>query len=71
VYGVPDPKWGEAVKAVVEIATPARLTGEQVSEFVGTRIARFKRPHLVAFCEALPRGADGAVDRDAVKERWK
>ena len=71
VYGVPDPKWGEAVKAVVETAAPARLTGEQVSEFVGTRIARFKRPHLVAFCEALPRGADGAVDRDAVKERWR
>ncbi|HSB40991.1 MAG TPA: hypothetical protein VLK28_04125 [Methylomirabilota bacterium] len=71
VYGVPDPKWGEAVKAVVEIAAPGTHTAEQVSEFVGARIARFKRPHAVAFCEALPRTADGAVDRDAVKERWK
>jgi acyl-CoA synthetase (AMP-forming)/AMP-acid ligase II len=71
VYGIPDAKWGEAVKAVVEVAAPGTHTGEQVSEFVGARIARFKRPHVVAFCEALPRTAEGAVDRDAVKERWK
>ena len=29
-----------------------------------------KRPHAVAFTEALPRTADGAVDRDAVKAAW-
>ena len=70
VYGVPDPRWGEAVKAVVEIAGGARPTVEQVSDFVGDRIARFKRPQVVVFTEALPRGADGSVDRDAVKARW-
>ena len=41
-----------------------------MTDFVGTKIARFKRPHVVVFCEALPRGADGLVDRDAVKARW-
>jgi acyl-CoA synthetase (AMP-forming)/AMP-acid ligase II len=70
VYGVPDVKWGEAVKAVVEVAEPGRHTAQQVTDFVGTKIARFKRPHVVVFCEALPRGADGLVDRDAVKARW-
>jgi acyl-CoA synthetase (AMP-forming)/AMP-acid ligase II len=70
VYGVPDVKWGEAVKAVVEVAQPGRHTAQQVTDFVGTKIARFKRPHVVVFCEALPRGADGLVDRDAVKARW-
>jgi long-chain acyl-CoA synthetase len=70
VYGVPDPRWGEAVKAVVEIAAGARPTAQQVSDFVGDRIARFKRPQVVVFTEALPRGADGSVDRDAVKARW-
>jgi acyl-CoA synthetase (AMP-forming)/AMP-acid ligase II len=67
VYGIPDPRWGEAVKAVVEVKAAGRYTAQQVSEFVGSRIARFKRPHVVAFTEALPRTADGAVDRDAVK----
>jgi acyl-CoA synthetase (AMP-forming)/AMP-acid ligase II len=70
VYGIPDPKWGEAVKAVVEVAAPGAHTAQQVTDFVGGKIARFKRPHVVAFCDALPRGADGAVDREAVKARW-
>ena len=70
VYGVPDPRWGEAVKAVVEVEGESRPTAQQVGDFVGERIARFKRPHVVVFTDALPRTADGAVDRDAVKARW-
>jgi acyl-CoA synthetase (AMP-forming)/AMP-acid ligase II len=70
VYGVPDVKWGEAVKAVVEVKAVGRYTAQQVTDFVGARIARFKRPHLVAFTDALPRTADGAVDRDAVKAKF-
>ena len=70
VYGIPDVKWGEAIKAVVEVKPAGRYTAEDVSHFVGTRIARFKRPHAVAFTDALPRTADGAVDREAVKGHW-
>src|SRR5947199_24699 len=47
VYGIPDPKWGEAIKAVVEVKTDGRYTAQQVSDFVGSKIARFKRPHVV------------------------
>jgi acyl-CoA synthetase (AMP-forming)/AMP-acid ligase II len=70
VFGIPDVKWGEAIKAVVEVKTAGRYTGEQVSDFVGSKIARFKRPHVVAFTDALPRTAEGAVDRESVKTRW-
>jgi acyl-CoA synthetase (AMP-forming)/AMP-acid ligase II len=70
VFGIPDARWGEAVKAVVELGPAAACTAQQVTEFVGARIARFKRPQVVAFCDALPRTAEGAVDRDAVKARW-
>lgn len=70
VYGIPDAKWGEAIKAVVEVKVSGELTAQQVSDFVGSKIARFKRPHAVAFTEALPRTAEGAVDRDAVKAKW-
>ena len=70
VYGIPDARWGEAIKAVVEVGAGARYTAEQVTEFVGGKIARFKRPHAVVFCEALPRGAEGVIDRDAVKAKW-
>jgi acyl-CoA synthetase (AMP-forming)/AMP-acid ligase II len=70
VFGVADAKWGEAVKAVVEVRPAGRYTAQQVGDFVGSRIARFKRPSRVEFTETLPRTADGGVDRDAVKARW-
>jgi acyl-CoA synthetase (AMP-forming)/AMP-acid ligase II len=70
VYGIPDVKWGEAIKAVVEVRPADRYTAQQVSDFVASKIARFKRPSRVAFTEVLPRTTEGGVDRDAVKTRW-
>ena len=70
VYGIPDAKWGEAIKAVVELEAARQYTAAQVSDFVASRIARFKRPQAVAFTDALPRTADGTVDREAVKATW-
>jgi acyl-CoA synthetase (AMP-forming)/AMP-acid ligase II len=70
VYGVADAKWGEAIKAVVEARPAGRHTAQQVIDFVGSKIARFKRPHAVVFTDRLPRKADGAVDRDAVRATW-
>lgn len=70
VYGIPDAKWGEAIKAVVEVKSAGRYTAQQVSDFVASKIARFKRPHVVVFADALARSADGGVDREAVKAKW-
>lgn len=70
VYGIPDARWGEAIKAVVEVKTAGRYTAQQVSDFVASKIARFKRPHVVVFADALTRSAEGGVDREAVKARW-
>ncbi len=70
VYGIPDPKWGEAIKAVVEVKSAGRYTAQQVSDFVASKIARFKRPHVVVFADALARSAEGIVDREAVKSKW-
>jgi long-chain acyl-CoA synthetase len=69
VFGVPDPKWGEGIKAVIE-TDRHDLDAEAVREHVGARIARYKRPGYVEFTTALPRKEDGAIDRDAAKERW-
>ncbi len=70
VYGIPDARWGEAIKAVVEVKADGGYTAQQVSDFVASRIARFKKPHVVVFTDALPRTAEGAVDRDGVKATW-
>jgi long-chain acyl-CoA synthetase len=70
VFGVPDAQWGEAIKAVVETAHPSLLTADTVSDYVASKIARFKRPKWVTFTTTLPRNAEGQVDREAVKARW-
>lgn len=67
VIGVADEKWGEAVKAVVELVAGQSLDATQISDAVAARIASFKKPRYVDFVDKLPRTDDGAVDRDAVK----
>lgn len=67
VIGVPDAQWGEAVKAVCVLKAGHTLTAEALIEFVGGRIARYKKPKQVVFVAALPRSAAGLVDRAAVK----
>lgn len=69
VFGVSDARWGEAVAAVVE-TDEGVCTPEEVTDHVGSRIARFKRPQHVGFVVKLPRDDAGDVDRDAVKEVW-
>lgn len=68
VIGVPDNLRGETVKAICVLRPGFALTEEQLSEYVGERIARFKRPRRVEFVETLPKLADGGIDRARVKE---
>jgi long-chain acyl-CoA synthetase len=67
VIGVPHPKWGEAVKAVVELKSGQALTAEQVSAAVADRIAAYKKPQSVDFVEKMPRQPGGEIDRAAIK----
>ncbi|UCF61820.1 MAG: AMP-binding protein, partial [Anaerolineaceae bacterium] len=67
VIGVPDEKWGEAVKAVVELKPGESLTADEIIEAVANRIASYKKPRHVDFVEELPKGPDGGIDREAVK----
>jgi acyl-CoA synthetase (AMP-forming)/AMP-acid ligase II len=68
VFGVPDAQWGEAIKAVCACKPGQTVTAQQIIDFVGGRIARYKRPKYVEFVDAMPRTAAGAVDRAKVKE---
>ena len=57
IIGVPDEKWGEAVKAVVALKPDA----DSILSFARSRIAAFKAPKSVEFIEALPRNASGKI----------
>jgi acyl-CoA synthetase (AMP-forming)/AMP-acid ligase II len=67
VFGVPDPKWKEGIKAVCTLKEGQTLTDKALIDFVGERIARFKKPQYVDFVAELPLMADGSVDRAKAK----
>ncbi|HCY87989.1 MAG TPA: long-chain fatty acid--CoA ligase [Desulfobacteraceae bacterium] len=67
VIGVPDPKFGEGIKAVCTLAKGADLTKEELIAHTGTLIAGYKKPRYVEFVDTLPLSEDGAVDRAKVK----
>lgn len=67
VFGVPDPKWKEGIKAVCLLKEGETLEEAALIEFVGKSIARYKKPQYVEFVNELPLLTDGSVDRAKVK----
>jgi len=70
VFGVPDPKWKEGIKAVCQLKEGQSLEPQELIDFVGERIARFKKPQYVEFVKDFPLLKDGSPDRARVKELY-
>jgi len=70
VFGVPDPKWKEGIKAVCQLKSGQTLEARELIKFVGGRIASFKKPQYVEFVAELPKLKDGEPDRAKVKELY-
>jgi len=70
VFGVPDPKWKEGIKAVCQLKPGQTLEAQELIKFVGSRIASYKKPQYVEFVAELPLLEDGEPDRARVKELY-
>lgn len=71
VIGVPDDKWGEAVCAVVVVRPQmAAPTPEILIAHVRSLIASYKKPREIHFIDALPKTANGKVDKQAIRAAY-
>jgi len=72
VIGVPDEKWGEAVKAVVELAPGTNASETELITLCRESLGAVLAPKSVDFVAELPRSAVGKVLKRELRERyWK
>jgi fatty-acyl-CoA synthase len=70
VIGVPDPKWGEAVKAVVVLKPGATPNAEALIALVRDAKGVVQAPKSVDFIDALPVTGLGKPDKKAIRARY-
>lgn len=70
VIGIPDDKWGEAVKAVVETAPGHTVTEAELIAFCREALGAVMTPKSVDFVPQLPRSAVGKVLKRELREKY-
>jgi acyl-CoA synthetase (AMP-forming)/AMP-acid ligase II len=68
VVGAPDPRWGEAVVAVI-VRRTQELGTDEVIRWVKPHLAAYKAPKRVVFVDALPRNANGKVLKRVLRDQ--
>ncbi|MDX1510579.1 MAG: AMP-binding protein [Nitriliruptorales bacterium] len=68
VIGVPDPTWGQNVRAIVVRDGDSEVTEDELIEHCKSLIASYKKPKDVVFVDELPRTPQYQVDRAALDE---
>ena len=76
VIPIPDDRWGQVGKAVIEPAPGVTtddadaLTLDELREFLDDRLARYKHPREIAFVESMPTSGPDKIDRGAISDRF-
>ena len=70
VIGVADPKWGEAVKAVLVLKPGETATEQEIIKYCKQHIARYKAPKSIDFISELPKTGSGKIFKKGLKERY-
>jgi len=70
VVGVPDEKWGEAVKAIVQVKSGAVVTIEELAAFCRARLGGMKTPKSLEIWDQLPRSPVGKVLKRKIRDHF-
>lgn len=68
VVGIPDDKWGEAVKAIVELRPGIQASEEEIIHLCKERLGSVKAPKSVEFWTSLPRTPVGKVSKRDIRQ---
>ena len=69
VIGIPDPTWGETVKAFI-VQKEGKMIDEQgVIDFCKSHLASYKKPKAVEFISSIPKNPSGKPLKRVLKER--
>ncbi|MTI02964.1 class I adenylate-forming enzyme family protein [Roseibium sp. RKSG952] len=63
VFGLPDPKWGDRIHAVVTLHADQTTSGPDLREYCRGKIANFKIPKRIEIWETLPKGPTGKIQK--------
>jgi long-chain acyl-CoA synthetase len=70
VIGVPDERWGEAVKAIIVLKPDRQATEVEILAYARERIAGYKLPKSIDFVDALPRTPSGKILKYELRESY-
>jgi fatty-acyl-CoA synthase len=70
VIGIADAQWGEVGMAIVAVKPGHSLTEAEIQAHCEANLARFKRPYVIRFVEALPRNATGKIHKPTLRKNF-
>lgn len=70
VFGIPDEKWGEAVKACVVIREGEVVKEEDLINYCKENLASFKKPQSIDFYDELPKSSNGKILKRELRNKY-
>ena len=68
VIGIPDEKWGEAIKAYIVTTTSSEGDAEEIRSFCEQEISKIKVPKIIEFIDEIPKSNVGKILRRKLRE---
>lgn len=70
VFGIPDPEFGQQIKAAVELEDGVDVTDSDLTAWCRDHLASFKVPRSIDFHDTLPREAHGKLKKRLLRDAY-